>query len=58
MVTVLAAFAVLALVVPALTPWLGRRVFLIAALAPAAAAVLTVAQTPAALGPGIRERST
>ncbi|MFJ4295335.1 Na+/H+ antiporter subunit A [Curtobacterium sp. NPDC089689] len=58
MVTVLVAFAALALIVPALTPWLGRRVFLVAALAPAAAAVLTIAQTPRALGPGVRERFT
>ncbi|PCN47744.1 Na+/H+ antiporter subunit A [Curtobacterium sp. 'Ferrero'] len=56
MVTVLVAFAALALVVPALTPRLGRRVFWIAALAPAAAAVLTVAQTPRALGDGVHER--
>ncbi|MET3452973.1 Na+/H+ antiporter subunit A [Curtobacterium sp. 1544] len=56
MVTVLVAFAVVALIVPALTPVLGRRVFYVAALAPAAAAVLTVAQTRTALDGGVTER--
>ncbi|PZE86805.1 Na+/H+ antiporter subunit A [Curtobacterium sp. MCBD17_032] len=56
MSTVLIAFGVIALVVPALTPLLGRRVFFVAALAPAAAAVLTVTQTSAALGDGVTER--
>jgi len=56
MVTVLVAFAVVALIVPALTPVLGRRVFFVAALAPAAAAVLTVAQTRTALDGGVTER--
>ncbi|WFR67796.1 hypothetical protein P9139_05090 [Curtobacterium flaccumfaciens] len=41
---------------PALTPVLGRRVFHVAALAPAAAAVLTVAQTAPALHGGVTER--
>jgi multicomponent Na+:H+ antiporter subunit A len=58
MVTVLVAFAVVALVVPALTPLLGRRVFCVAALAPAAAAVLTVAQTDRALDGGVTESFT
>ncbi|SBN61964.1 multicomponent Na+:H+ antiporter subunit A [Curtobacterium sp. 9128] len=53
MVTVLVAFGVVALLVPALTPLLGRRVFYVAALAPAAAAVLTIAQTDRALHGGI-----
>ncbi|WP_144715444.1 Na+/H+ antiporter subunit A [Curtobacterium pusillum] len=57
MVTVLVAFAVVALIVPALTPVLGRRVFFVAALAPAAAAVLTVAQTGTALHGGVTERT-
>ena len=35
MVLVLVAFAIVALIVPALTPVLGRRVFYVAALAPA-----------------------
>lgn len=56
MVTVLVAFAVIALIVPALTPVLGRRVFFVAALAPAAAAVLTVVQTGPALHDGVTER--
>ncbi|WP_439693434.1 Na+/H+ antiporter subunit A [Curtobacterium sp. SP.BCo] len=56
MVTVLVAFAIVALIVPALTPVLGRRVFSVAALAPAAAAVLTVAQTGTALDGGVTER--
>lgn len=56
MVSVLVAFAVVALVVPALAPVLGRRVFAVAALAPAAAAVLTIAQTGPALGDGVTER--
>jgi multicomponent Na+:H+ antiporter subunit A len=56
MVTVLVAFAVIALIVPALTPVLGRRVFFVAALAPAAAAVVTVAQTGSALHGGVTER--
>ncbi|MGU3411989.1 Na+/H+ antiporter subunit A [Microbacterium sp. M1A1_1b] len=55
MVTVLVAFAVVALVVPALTPLLGRRSFYVAALAPAAAAVLTVTQTDRALHGGVTE---
>ena len=55
MVTVLVAFAVVALLVPALTPLLGRRVFLVAALAPAAAAVLTLTQTDRALHGGVSE---
>ncbi|OIH92529.1 Na+/H+ antiporter subunit A [Curtobacterium sp. MCBA15_001] len=55
MVTVLVAFAVVALVVPALTPLLGRRVFFVAALAPAAAAVLTLTQTDRALHGGVTE---
>ena len=58
MVTVLVAFAVVALLVPALTPLLGRRVFYLAALAPAAAAVLTVTQTDRALHGGVTERFT
>ncbi|ROP63828.1 Na+/H+ antiporter subunit A [Curtobacterium sp. ZW137] len=58
MVTVLVAFAVVALVVPALTPLLGRRVFYVAALAPAAAAVLTLAQTDRALHGGVSESFT
>ncbi|ROS78041.1 multisubunit sodium/proton antiporter MrpA subunit /multisubunit sodium/proton antiporter MrpB subunit [Curtobacterium sp. PhB130] len=58
MVTVLVAFAVIALVVPALTPLLGRRVFYVAALAPAAAAVLTLAQTDRALHGGVSESFT
>ncbi|TCK65642.1 Na+/H+ antiporter subunit A [Curtobacterium sp. PhB136] len=58
MVTVLVAFAVIALVVPALTPLLGRRVFYVAALAPAAAAVLTIAQTDRALHGGVSESFT
>ncbi|UFU14309.1 Na+/H+ antiporter subunit A [Curtobacterium sp. C1] len=53
MVSVLVAFAIVALIVPALTPLLGRRVFYVAALAPAAAAVLTVARTDAALHGGV-----
>ncbi|MBT2502449.1 Na+/H+ antiporter subunit A [Curtobacterium sp. ISL-83] len=57
MVTVLVAFAIVALVVPALTPLLGRRVFFVAALAPAAAAVVTIAQSGAALHGGVTERS-
>ncbi|SDQ21449.1 multicomponent Na+:H+ antiporter subunit A [Curtobacterium sp. UNCCL20] len=56
MVTVLVVFAVIALIVPALTPVLGRRVFFVAALAPAAAAVLTVVQTGPALHDGVTER--
>ena len=56
MFTVLIAFGVIALVVPALTPLLGRRVFFVAALAPAAAAVLTLTQTAPALGDGVTER--
>ncbi|MFJ7289786.1 Na+/H+ antiporter subunit A [Curtobacterium sp. NPDC098951] len=56
MVIVLVAFAIVALIVPALTPVLGRRVFHVAALAPAAAAVLTVAQTGPALDGGVTER--
>ncbi|MBA8989513.1 multicomponent Na+:H+ antiporter subunit A [Curtobacterium pusillum] len=56
MVTVLVAFAVVALIVPALIPVLGRRVFYAAALAPAAAAVLTIAQTGTALHGGVTER--
>ncbi|WP_144764766.1 Na+/H+ antiporter subunit A [Curtobacterium sp. 9128] len=55
MVTVLVAFGIVALVVPALTPVLGRRVFLVAALAPAAAAVLTLTQTQRALHGGVTE---
>ncbi|MDP4332264.1 Na+/H+ antiporter subunit A [Curtobacterium sp. A7_M15] len=58
MVTVLVAFAIVALIVPALTPVLGRRVFYVAALAPAAAAVLTVAQTGPALHGAVTERFT
>ncbi|MDR6573157.1 multicomponent Na+:H+ antiporter subunit A [Curtobacterium sp. 320] len=56
MVIVLVAFAIVALIVPALTPVLGRRVFYVAALAPAAAAVLTVAQTGPALHGAVTER--
>lgn len=56
MVLVLVAFAIVALIVPALTPVLGRRVFYVAALAPAAAAVLTVLQTDAALHGSVVER--
>ncbi len=56
MVSVLIAFAIVALIVPALTPVLGRRVFFVAALAPAAAAVLTITQTTTALGTGVTER--
>ncbi|MBT1667351.1 Na+/H+ antiporter subunit A [Curtobacterium flaccumfaciens] len=56
MVLVLVAFAIVALIVPALTPVLGRRVFYVAALAPAAAAVLTIAQTDAALHGSVVER--
>ncbi|MGN8048246.1 Na+/H+ antiporter subunit A [Curtobacterium sp. 22159] len=56
MVTVLVAFAIVALIVPALTPVLGRRVFFVAALAPAAAAVLTLAMTGPALHDGVTER--
>lgn len=56
MVIVLVAFAIVALIVPALTPVLGRRVFTVAALAPAAAAVLTVAQTGPALHGAVTER--
>lgn len=56
MVIVLVAFAIVALVVPALTPLLGRRAFFVAALAPAAAAVVTAVQTPGALHGGVRER--
>ncbi|MCC8907882.1 Na+/H+ antiporter subunit A [Curtobacterium sp. GD1] len=56
MVIVLVAFAIVALIVPALTPVLGRRVFYAAALAPAAAAVLTVAQTGPALHGAVTER--
>jgi len=56
MVTVLVAFAVIALIVPALTPVLGRRVFFVAALAPAAAAVLTLVQTGPALHGAVTER--
>ncbi|TCU50365.1 Na+/H+ antiporter subunit A [Curtobacterium sp. PhB146] len=56
MVLVLVAFAIVALIVPALTPVLGRRVFTVAALAPAAAAVLTVLQTDAALHGSVVER--
>lgn len=55
MVTVLVAFAVVALLVPALTPVLGRRVFFVAALPPAAAAVLTLTQTDRALHGGVTE---
>ncbi|WP_267422670.1 MULTISPECIES: Na+/H+ antiporter subunit A [unclassified Curtobacterium] len=58
MVTVLVAFAVVALLVPALTPLLGRRVFYVAALPPVAAAVLTVTQTDRALHGGVTERAT
>ncbi|WP_182046894.1 Na+/H+ antiporter subunit A [Curtobacterium sp. ME26] len=53
MVSVLIAFAIVALIVPALTPLIGRRVFYVAALAPAAAAVLTIAQTDRALHGGV-----
>jgi len=56
MVIVLIAFAALALIVPALTPLLGRRVFYAAALAPAAAAVVTALQTDQALHGGVTER--
>ena len=56
MVSVLVAFAIVALIVPALTPLLGRRVFFVAAVAPAAAAVLTLVQTNAALHGGASER--
>ncbi|MCT9620463.1 Na+/H+ antiporter subunit A [Curtobacterium sp. C2H10] len=56
MVIVLVAFAIVALIVPALTPVLGRRVFTVAALAPAAAAVLTVTQTGPALHGAVTER--
>ncbi|AOX65503.1 Na+/H+ antiporter subunit A [Curtobacterium sp. BH-2-1-1] len=56
MVIVLVAFAIVTLIVPALTPVLGRRVFTVAALAPAAAAVLTVAQTGPALHGAVTER--
>ncbi|WP_416395254.1 MULTISPECIES: Na+/H+ antiporter subunit A [unclassified Curtobacterium] len=56
MVIVLVAFAIVALIVPALTPVLGRRVFHVAALAPAAAAVITVVQTGPALDGGVTER--
>jgi multicomponent Na+:H+ antiporter subunit A len=54
--TVLIAFGVIALVVPVLTPLLGRRVFLVAALAPAAAAVLTLTQTAPALDGVVGQR--
>lgn len=56
MVLVLVAFAIVALIVPALTPVLGRRVYYVAALAPAAAAVLTIAQTDRALHGSVVER--
>ncbi len=56
MVSVLVAFAIVALIVPALTPLMGRRVFYVAALAPAAAAVLTIAQSDAALHGGVTSR--
>ncbi len=56
MVSVLIAFAIVALIVPALTPLIGRRVFYVAALAPAAAAVLTIAQTDRALHGGVTSR--
>ncbi len=47
MLAFLVAFAVAPLIVPALTRWLGRRVFVGLALIPAAAFVLTILQTPA-----------
>jgi len=56
LVVILVAFAVVALLVPALTPLLGRRVFLVAALAPTAAAVVTAVQGPQALDGGVTER--
>lgn len=47
MLVLLLVFALTPLLVPALTRWLGRRVFPVIALVPAAAFVVTVVQTPA-----------
>lgn len=49
MLAFLVVFALVPLVVPQLTRWLGRRVFPLIALIPAAAFVFTLTQTPAIL---------
>ncbi len=47
MLVLLLVFALIPIVVPGLTRWLGRRVFPFIALIPTAAFVVTIAQTPA-----------
>ncbi|GAA4745263.1 Na+/H+ antiporter subunit A [Amnibacterium soli] len=56
MFSLLALFALTALVLPALTRRLGTKAFLVAAVPPAAAFAATFARTREALGPGVRER--
>ena len=52
----LTLFGLTAAVLPLVTPRLGTKAFLVGAVPPTAAFVATLAQTPTAQGPGVRER--